>query len=200
MSVTVRLSAGCAVGATVLATLGLALATRDGPGIAGYISEAGVSGAPHAALYRLSIFLLALAAAGAALALRAVAGLAALALGAASPCLVVAGSARCSRGCPLPPYQDATTGDLVHAGASIAATGLCALAMLAAAAWAAQRPLRAASRWGAVVSVPVLAAMAVALLAVGHRPVTGLLERLSVGCCLAWIAAVSTLRARPVRR
>ena len=51
----------------------------------------------HAVLYRLSVFLLALAAAGAALALRPVAALAALALGIASPCLVVAGSARCRR-------------------------------------------------------------------------------------------------------
>jgi hypothetical protein len=200
MSVTVRLSAGSAVGATVLATLGLVLATQDGPGIASYISEAGVSGARHAALFRLSVFLLALAAAGAALALRAVAGLAALALGTASPCLVVAGSARCSAGCPLPPYQNPTAGDLVHAGASIAATALCALAMLAAAGWAAERPVRAVSRWGVAATVPMLTAMAVALLTVGHRPVTGLLERLSVGCCLAWLVGVSTLRAGPMRR
>jgi hypothetical protein len=200
MSVTVRLSAGSAVAATVLATLGLVLATRDGPGIAGYISEAGVSGAPHAVLYRLSVLLLALAAAGAAVALRAVAAVAALALGTASPCLVVAGAARCSTGCPLPPYQNATPEDLVHAGASIAATGLCALAMLAAAGWAVERPLRAASRWGAAATVPLLVALAVALLAIGHGPVTGLLERLSVGCCLAWLAGVSTLLARPVRR
>jgi hypothetical protein len=46
----------------------------------------------------------------------------------------------------------------------------------------------------------MLTAMAVALLTVGHRPVTGLLERLSVGCCLAWLVGVSTLRAGPMRR
>src|SRR4051794_41126688 len=102
-----RLPAAIGAGGAVLAAFGLVLATQDGPGFSGYISESGVVGAPHALLYRLSIFLLAVAAAGTALALRSVAGLATLALAVAVPCVVVAGSARCSAGCPLPPYADA---------------------------------------------------------------------------------------------
>jgi hypothetical protein len=197
---TARWPAAVGAGTTVLAGLGLALATRDGPGIGGYVSESGVSGAPHALLYRLSILALAVAAAGTALALRTVAGLAALALAVAVPCVVVAGTARCSAGCPLPPYQRPTPGDLVHAGGSIAATGLCALAMLAAALRCLDRPLRTVSRVSSAVTVPVLAATAVALLAIGRAPVTGALERVSLACCLAWLAAASALRAVPARR
>ena len=196
----VRLSGAIGTAALVLAAVGLFLATRDGPGIAGYVSESGVAGAPHDVLYQLSIFLLALAAAGVALALRPVAGWAALAVALAVPCLVLSGAARCSAGCPLPPYRDPTLGDLLHAGASIAATGLCALAMLAAARWATDRPLRTVSRWGAVVSLPVLFAMAAALLGLGRGPVTGGLERVSITCCLAWLATVSTLRVVLTRR
>jgi len=183
-----------ALAATLAATAGLVLATRDGPGIAGYVSESGVTGAPHVLLYRLTLFLLALAAGAAALALRPVARLAALAMTFAVPCLLMSGTVQCSAGCPLPPYQHPTAGDLVHAGASIAAVGLSALAMLAAAGRSTDRRVRIASRWLAVATFPVLTGMAAGLLLVGRGTVTGVLERVALVGCLGWVAVIATLR------
>src|SRR5262249_56208821 len=94
-----------------------------------------------------------------ALALRAPAPLAAGILALAAPCLLVSTTARCSKGCPLPPFQPPTMGDLIHAGASISAVGLCALAMLVAAWRALDTRIRAVSRWASVVTYPVLPAM-----------------------------------------
>ena len=189
-----RAAAGVALAATVLAAVGLVLATRGGPGLAGYVSESGVAGAPHAVLYRLTLVLLALAAGAAALALRPVAALAALALAVAVPCLLASGAVQCSPGCPLPPYQHPTAGDLVHAGASIAAVGCCGLAMLAAAIRSADRRVRVASRWALVLMIPAGTAMAGALLLSGHTVLTGSLERICLAGCLGWVAAVAALR------
>jgi Protein of unknown function (DUF998) len=189
-----------AVAATVLAAVGLVLATRGGPGFAGYVSESGVAGAPHAVLYRATLFLVALAAAAAALALRPVAVLAAAALGLAVPCLLVSAAVQCSAGCPLPPYQQPTAGDLVHAGASIAAVGLCGLAMLAAALRSVDRRVRDLSRWMLWLMIPTGTAMAGALLLAGHTVLTGVLERVCLAGCLFWVAAAAALRTRPGSR
>jgi hypothetical protein len=192
-----RVWAAIAVGTSLLASLGLALATRGGPGLDGYVSESGVAGAPHALLYRISLLFFVIAAGAAALALRPAASLAAFFLALAVPCLLVSSAARCSAGCPLPPFQRPTAGDLIHAGASIAAVGLCALAMVAAAARAVDPVVRATSRWFAVPTIPVLTAMAVGLLAVGHGRFTGVVERLSLIGCLGWLVVVCALRIRP---
>jgi len=191
-----RVWAAVAMGTSLLGALGLAIATQDGPGIAGYVSESGVAGAPHALLYRISLLVFGIAAGAAALALRPAARLAALCLGLAMPCVLVSSAARCSAGCPLPPFQRPTTGDLIHAGASIAAVGLCALAILAAAAWSVDPVVRAVSRWSVVLSMPLLTAMAVGLLTVGHGRFTGVVERLSLTGCLAWLVAVCGVRTR----
>jgi len=182
--------------ATPLAALGLGLATRGGPGIAGYVSESGVAGAPHALAYRLALVLLAVAAGAAALGLRPVAGSAALALGLAVPCLLASETVQCSPGCPLPPYQRPTAGDLVHAGASIAAVGLCALAMLAAALWSTDRMVRVGARWAVVAMTPVGTAMVVGLLLVGRSPFTGVVERVCLAGCLTWVTFTSVVCAR----
>ena len=42
-----RVWAAIGVCASLLGTLGLAFATRGGPGITGYVSESGVAGAPQ---------------------------------------------------------------------------------------------------------------------------------------------------------
>lgn len=194
-----RLAAAVAALATPLAGLGLVLATRDGPGIAGYVSESGVAGSPHALLYRLTLLLLAVAAGAAALGLRPVAGPAALALGLAVPCLLVSGSVQCSAGCPLPPYERPTAGDLVHAGASIAAVGLCALAVLAAALRSTDRLVRAGARGAVAVLAPAGTAMVVGLLFVGKTPFTGTVERVCLFGCLAWVTGTSILLARAPR-
>jgi len=186
-----------AVGATVLSAVGLVLATRGGPGFAGYVSESGVAGAPHAVLYRATLFLLAVAAAAAALALRPVAVAAAGALAVAVPCLLISGVVQCSAGCPLPPYEHPTAGDLVHAGASIAAVALCGLAMLAAALWSVDLRVRSLSRAMLWLLVPAGTAMAAALLFAGRTVLTGVLERVCLAGCLLWVAAAAALRTRP---
>jgi hypothetical protein len=194
-------SIGAAI-ATVLGGLGLIFATWHGPGISAYVSESGVDGAPHAVLYRLAMLALTVAAAGAALALRPVAWLAALVLAGGVPCLLVSGAARCSPGCPLPPYERPTDQDLVHAAASIAAVALTGAAMLAAAIWCADRAIRRLSRWAAALTVPVGLGVFVALLWLGRSLLTGVLERVSLAVSLIWLAAVCVLRARagPIRR
>jgi hypothetical protein len=195
-----RAWAAVAAVATPLAALGLVLATRDGPGIAGYVSESGVPGAPHSLLYRLTLLLLAFAAGAAAAGLRPVAGLAALAVSLAVPGLLVSGTVQCSAGCPLPPYEHPTRGDLLHAGASMAAVGLCALAMLAAALWSTDRGVRLGSRWAVAVMIPAGTAMLAGLLLVGKTPFTGAVERVCLAGCLAWVAGVSLLCARAPRK
>lgn len=192
-----RVWAGVAVGTSLLGALGLVIATQDGPGIAGYVSESGVDGAPHALLYRISLLVFGVAAGAAALALRPAVSLAALCLGLAVPGVLVSSAARCSAGCPLPPFQRPTAGDLIHAGASIAAVGLCALAILAAALRSVDPVVRAVSRWSAVLTMPLLAAMAVGLLTVGHGRFTGVVERLSLVGCFGWLVAVCGARMRP---
>ena len=120
-----RVWAAIGVCASLLGTLDLAFATRGGPGITGYVSESGVAGAPHALAYRLALLILVVATGAAALTLRGPARLAASVLGIAVPFLLVSSAARCSAGCPLPPFQRPTAGDLLHAGASIVAVGRC---------------------------------------------------------------------------
>ncbi len=191
-----RVWAAIAVGASLLGAAGLLYATRGGPGIAGYVSESGVAGAPHALAYRLSLLVFVVATAAAALALRDPAPLAGLVLGLAAPCLLVSTTARCSTGCPLPPFQRPTLGDLVHAGASITAVGLCALAMLVAAWRPGDRRVRALSRWSAALTIPVLTAMAIGLLTVGHSVFTGVVERIALVGCLVWLVGVSGLGLR----
>jgi hypothetical protein len=189
-----RVSALIAAILTPVGAFGLALVDR--PLAGGYVSEAGVAGAPHAVRYRLILVFLAVAAGAAALGLRPVAARAALALGLAAPGLLVSGAVRCSAGCPLPPYERATAADLLHAGASIGAVVCCALAMLAAALWSADPVVRAGSRWAVAVMIPVGTAMAAGLLFVGRGPVTGTVERICLAGCLAWVAGVSAVRAR----
>lgn len=195
-----RVWAGVAVLACLVGTAALLYASRGGPGIAGYVSESGVAGAPHALVYRLALLVFVVATAAAALALRTPAPLAAAVLALAAPCLLVSTAARCSKGCPLPPFQHPTSGDLVHAGASIAAVGLCALAMLVAAWRATDRRLRAVSRWLAGFTIPVLCGMAVGLLTVGHSPFTAIVERISLLGCLGWLLTVSGLALRTPHR
>jgi hypothetical protein len=155
-----------------------------------------VPGAPHAILYRLTLLLLALAAGATAFALWPVARPTALAVALAVPCLLVSGTVQCSAGCPLPPYAHPTAGDLLHAAASMAAVGLCALAMLAAARWSTDPWVRRASRWAVALMIPAGTAMLAALLLVGKAPVTGVVERICLAACLAWLAGTSLLRTR----
>jgi hypothetical protein len=110
----------------------------------------------------------------------------------------VSGSVPCSAGCPLPPYETATTADLVHAGASILAVGTVALAMIALAlAPAVDALVRRVSRLAGYVIVPLIAAAGFAILGLGRGPLTGLLERTVLVLATLWTVVVCARAARP---
>jgi hypothetical protein len=102
---------------------------------------------------------------------------------------MVSSSVRCTAGCPLPPFEQATADDLVHAGASIIAVGLVALAMLLLALGDSQ--LRSMSRLWFAVTAPVIAILGILLLAVGRSTATAVTERVGLTAVLGWLIAVS---------
>lgn len=262
----------------IAATVALVVASAaTGTGY-GYVSEAGVSGAPMAGLYRAGVFAVALALAFLAAALRvyqatAVASaadqpgpgqkepagtlgadrigaqvssrliahvgwrlgldrlagtLAVFSLAAAAPLAAVSGAVPCTNGCPLPPYESASHQDIGHAAASIGGFALAAVAMIVLAvlpsalspvvgagsavntsppptptdvrvAPVAARRLRAVSRFGAGLTVPLLAAAGLAMLVIGRGFVAGALERAALAASLGWLvaAALTLATTRP---
>lgn len=255
----------CAVAGTVGVVVASA-ATGTGYG---YVSEAGVPGAPLAGLYRAGVFLVAAAIALLAVALRIhlrvtlvdlrpteeigsavgrtlaqacarraartgrrfdldrLAGMIAiLSLAVAAPLAATSGAVPCTTGCPLPPYESASHQDIAHAVASIGGFGLAAVAMIVLALPSVTVPapagtastttasdaalaragaptgsrLRTASRFGAGLAVPLLAAAGLAMLIVGRGLLTGAFERAAVVASLGWLVAASATLAttRPV--
>jgi hypothetical protein len=183
----------------VLMTVGVSALPH--PWISGYVSEAGAPDARLAAIYRTGVLLLALTliligtAAGWSERVR----LGTVGLGGAGlvgVCLVVAGgvalvSSRvsCTAGCPLPPYAHTTAQDLLHAGSSMAAIGLTTLAMLITALASTHRTRARIARVSFAISAPLLAALAIALLAIGRSTATAVLERAALLAVLGWVVA-----------
>ncbi|MGN9809612.1 DUF998 domain-containing protein [Micromonospora sp. BQ11] len=188
-------AASAAAGSTLAGAVAVivAVAAGPGPGLTGYVSEAGVTDSPYAAAYRIGVFALAagvlLLAAALPPVLRVVAGL----LAAGSVLALVSGAVACSAGCPLPPYERATTADLVHGGASIAAVAALVLAMVGIVRTpGAPTVLRRVAAVAAGVALPLSAGTALALLAVGRGGLTAALERLLLLVCVLWGVATAT--------
>ncbi|MCM0674540.1 DUF998 domain-containing protein [Micromonospora phytophila] len=184
-------AAGCLLAGT--AAVIVAVVGGPGPGLAGYVSEAGVTDSAYAPTYRIGVFALAagvlLLAAALLPALRAAAAL----LGVGSFATALSASVTCSAGCPLPPFERATVADLVHGGASITATATLVFAMLAVAFSPAAPPvLRRLSARAAVVALPLAAAVGLAMLLVGRGAVVGVLERLLLAVAALWGLATAT--------
>ncbi|MCG5470092.1 DUF998 domain-containing protein [Micromonospora sp. LAH09] len=187
-------AAGCALAGAVAVTA--AVIAGPGPGLTGYVSEAGIAGSGHATTYRIGI--LALAAAlllvGAALPPGVWAAPALLATGAVFT--AVSGAVTCSAGCPLPPFERATAADLVHGGTSIAATASVVLAMVTLAVSGPAGPvLRRLAGMAAVVALPLCATVGLAMLVLGRGPVVGVLERLVLAVAVLWGVATGTILA-----
>ena len=184
-------AAGCVLAGTVAVTV--AVVAGPGPGLTGYVSETGITDSGYAGAYRIGVFAL-----GAALLLLAAAlspaletAAALLAVGGAGT--VLSGAVTCSAGCPLPPFEAATVADLVHGGASVAATAAVVFAMLAlVAAPAAGRLLRRIAGVGAALALPLSAAIGLAMLTVGRGSVVGVLERLLLLVAAGWGLATAT--------
>jgi hypothetical protein len=203
----------------VLGAVGLAVAV-GGTGLANYVSESGVPGSGHSVLYRASV--LAVAACAALTATLGLPRLTAIVLAAAAPMIGLSAAVTCTEGCPLPPYEESTPSDLIHAAGSIAGVGLCALAMATLAFAPAGRGLaprnihlsprssrlsppssrfsapgsgrmRSASLIAVAVGWPLLLATAVGIAVVGRSAYTGSVERLSLAVCLVWLVTVAAL-------
>ncbi|MEU1397893.1 DUF998 domain-containing protein [Micromonospora zamorensis] len=185
---------GCALAGAVAVTV--AVVAGPGPGLTGYVSEAGIAGSGHATTYRIGI--LALAAAlllvGAALPPGVWAAPALLATSAVFT--AVSGAVTCSAGCPLPPFERATAADLVHGGTSIAATASVVLAMVTlAVSWPAGPVLRRLAGLAAAVALPLCAAVGLAMLVLGRGAVVGVLERLVLAVAVLWGLSTATALA-----
>jgi hypothetical protein len=204
-------SAACGLLGAVFVSIGVS--ALPGPWIHGYVSEGGVATAAHSTIYRLGIATLALSI-----------GLLGIALAQKSPnaagprwlpawwpaawlSLIIAAAlgltssrVSCTQGCPLPPYQRTSFQDLVHAVASVGAVGFTALAMLSIALIYPAGPLRRAARIATVVCMPMLTALAIAILAVGRGTLTGVLERASLVAVLAAVVGCALIVAADMRR
>ncbi|RZT83201.1 uncharacterized protein DUF998 [Micromonospora violae] len=188
-------AAGCTLAGAVAVTL--AVVAGPGPGLTGYVSEAGIAGSAHAGAYRIGI----LALAGALLLIGA-----ALPPGvwAAAPALLatgavftaVSGAVTCSDGCPLPPFERATTADLVHGGASIAATAAVVFAMITlAVSGSVGRTVRRLAGGAAALALPLCATVGLAMLVLGRGSVVGVLERLILALAVLWGLGTATALA-----
>ncbi|WP_230688841.1 DUF998 domain-containing protein [Micromonospora sp. WMMC415] len=199
-------AAAVAAGSTVagVAAVTVAVVAGPGPGLTGYVSEAGVAGSAYAPAYRIGVFALATALLLLAAALPAALRPAAALLAAGGLCTLLSGAVTCSAGCPLPPFERATVADLVHGGASIAATAAVVFAMLAVVfamlavllSPAAHRPLRRIAGVGVALALPLSGAIGLAMLTVGRSGLVGVLERLLLAVAAGWgLATAAALGA-----
>lgn len=184
------LTAGGAIGCLIVAT-----ARTPGFRTADYISELGVGAGSGA--YRAGVLAAALGVALYAAAVRRVVLAAGLLVGSA---LLFVGSAAvtCTPGCPLPPYQDTTAQDVLHAGASIGALGLAGLSMLVLAARHPDTLVAAIDGFAGIVVLASMGVTGIALLLNSQGTVNGVLERLVVGGALSWLLVSGVVLA--VRR
>ncbi|WP_428961435.1 DUF998 domain-containing protein [Micromonospora fluostatini] len=196
--VAARLAAATAAACTVLGVVAVTVAVvaGPGPGLTGYVSEAGIAGSGYAPLYLTGVFALAAALLLLAVALpdtlRPAAGL----LAAGSLCTVLSGAVTCSEGCPLPPFERTTVADLVHGGASIAATACVVFAMAAlAVAPRTPRRWRRLAAGAFVLALPLAGAVALAMLTVGRGALVGVLERIVLALAAGWVLVTATARA-----
>lgn len=163
----------------------------------GYVSEAGVPGAPASTMYRLGVTAVAVGVGLLAAALRRVTRLAAIALAGAAPLALTSGAVPCTPGCPLPPHETPGAIDLVHAVASTGGLLLVAVAMTFVAFEAPPHTrLRWISRVGVGLTVPLLGAAGLAILVVGRGYIAGLLERAALGGVLGWLAVTAHVQSR----
>lgn len=191
------LAAACAaVGGLTFASAVLA---TQGLSYPGYVSEAGVGGQPYWIEYRLGIFGLAAALVLLAGAVRPLLVPAALLLGVSGLLAGASGSVACSPGCPLPPFETPTAGDLVHAGTSVLGVGLCALAILLLAVFGPDGALRRVSRVAIVPIVPAGLMNVYGIVFVGRGELTGIVERVLLVLIVVWCLAAAIVAWRADR-
>jgi hypothetical protein len=111
---------------------------------------------------------------------------------------LLSGAVTCSTGCPLPPFERATVADLVHGGASIAATAAVVFAMITIVlAPTARRPLRRIAVLAATVALPLAGTVGLAMLFAGRGSLVGVLERLLLAVAALWGLATALVLTAP---
>lgn len=191
-----RITASAAVVLTLSggAAVVLAVAALPAPWAGGYVSEAGVAGQPDATRYLLGVLGVSVGLVLLGVAVGGRTRLAGVLLAIAGGLGGVSGTLRCSPGCPLPPYEPSTAADLVHAGASVLAVAAVFFAMLCVAVSGTPRVSRCA-RVALVLVTPLVFALGVALLALGRRTPTSILERATLTTLYLWVTATAVLVA-----
>lgn len=169
----------------------VALVAGPGTWWQGYVSEAGVAGRPYAVLYRLGLVLIALGVALLGWARRQ----AVLLLLVASLLAGTSGVVPCSSRCPLPPYEPTTPADLIHTAASI--LGMAFLAAAMAVTWtASEHPvIRRLTAVALTLTVPLAAALGLAMLLTGRGTTSALLERVLLVVAVSWLTGTALLTA-----
>lgn len=188
---------GVAVGLGILGAAGIAIAVSEA-GVATYVSEAGAAGNGHSPLYRVSV--LAIAVTTALTATLGLPRLTAVMLAVAAPAVALSAAVTCTKGCPLPPHSPAQPSVLIHAAASAAGIGLCAVAMITLAMRPREtgRParLQRVSLVAAALAWPLLIATAFGVAVTGRSVFSGVAERLAIAVCLTWLILIAALAGR----
>ena len=184
---TLAAAAGLAV-AVGAAVMMIALVAVPGSWLTGYVSEAGTAGQPFAGAYRTGLIVLALGVAGHAFPwVRLVSPLFLVAAVLAG----VSGAVSCSGGCPLPPFEVSTPGDVVHTAASVIGMAVLTAAM-AAVWWTDARP---AIRWPTGIALtltgPLGATLGLTMLLAGRNAFGAALERIMLVVAVAWLVCTS---------
>jgi hypothetical protein len=172
-------------------TFAIAVVATQGLHYPGYVSEAGVVGQPYSLAYRLGIVGLGVALLLLAGAVRSLLSWAGLALAVSALLAFTSGAVPCSSGCPLPPFETPTAGDLVHGTASVLGVALTGLAALLLAAFAPAGRVRRLSRIAVAPIVALGLINAYCLVLVGRGELTGLAERILLVLIVGWCLAAS---------
>jgi len=183
-------------GAVLLVGAALILFSLGGRYVAGYVSEAGDPSARYPNAYRAGVLALAVGLLLFSGAVARVSGLAAALVIAAAGGAAVSGAVSCSPGCPLPPYENSTVSDLVHAGASLAAGALFTLALGALVLSRRAGRLRVLAGVGFAVLAPFGLTIVALMLAVGRSGITAVLERAILVAALGWVLSACWLLLR----
>ncbi len=193
-----RITAAGAVVGLVVGAVTVTVAVVAGPGLAaaGYVSEAGTDTYPLAGAYQIGVYALAAGLVLLAAALVRLVRVAAALLVTAGFFIALSGAVTCSAGCPLPPFEPATTADLVHGGAGVAGAAAFVFAIVATAVSATVPPVpRRLSVLAAGLTLPLAVTVALAMLLVGRGALIGVLERVVLVAAAVWAVVIATLRA-----
>ncbi len=197
MSTARQVCSACAAVAGVASAGALVVVAAGTPGlrISGSVSQLGATGQPLADTYQAAVFGIVVAVGLLAVVIAPVSRAAAVALAGTTALGAMSASVPCTPGCPLPPTPTATSADIVHVSASVAAFIFVACTMLLLARSGTDRLARLC-RSCVVLVVALGTPVGVALVVSGEGLLNGVLERAMMAVALAWLVGVAVLAAR----